>query len=274
VFTPSKPVNGVRSHSSPKDLPNYFANPEVAARYTKVRPYFHDEVAERIRSFAGVGLLKKALDVGCGSGQSSVALSAISEQVIAIDASVSMLEHAMARANIRYQYGCAEKLEFSAEEFDLVSVGSALHWFDLDCFFAECQKVLVPNGMLAVYNDHFTTHMQDVIACKRWMRTRFAKRFPPPRHGMRDMNEEKAVECGFEVAHRSSFSHLVSFSRAEFIAYLLTCSNTLAAIDSGRETEQSAVDWLDSELAPIVPDGVTGAFIFKCNLWMMRKSCL
>jgi hypothetical protein len=69
-----------------------------------------------------------------------------------------------------------------------------------------------------------------------------------------------------------SFSHLVPFLREELIAYLLTRSNTLAAIDSGKETQPSIVNWLESELASIVPDGVTGSFIFKCNLWMMCKN--
>jgi SAM-dependent methyltransferase len=237
-----------------------------------VRPFFHDEVVDRLCSFTGIPSFRKALDVGCGSGQSSVALSSVSGQVIAIDASQDMLDHASPCSNISYRLGIAEQLDFDAGEFDLVSVGSALHWFDQDRFFAQCQNVLSPAGVLAVYNDHFTAHLQGVVACKRWMRTRFAKRFPPPRRGMRDLNELTTSRCGFQIAHRSSFSHLVPFSRAEFIAYLLTRSNTLAAIHSGRESHESIVDWLEEELSPIVPDGITGSFIFKCNLWFLRKS--
>jgi SAM-dependent methyltransferase len=253
-------------------LPNYFTSSKVAARYTQVRPFFQDEVAERLLRFSGAVRFQRALDVGCGSGQSSIALAAIADQVIAMDASQGMLDHALPHPNIRYQLGVAEQLNFAPEEFDLVSVGSALHWFDQDRFFAECRNVLAPAGVLAVYNDHFTAHLQDVVACKRWMRTRFAKRFPPPRRGMRDIDELKAIAGGFTIAHCSSFSHLVPFSRDEFIAYLLTRSNTLAAIRSGKETERSIVDWLANELAPIVPNGVTGSFIFKCNLWMLRKT--
>jgi SAM-dependent methyltransferase len=252
-------------------LPNYFASSEVAARYAKVRPFFHESVMERICGFTGTSRFQKALDVGCGSGQSSIALAAVADRVIAVDSSQSMLDQAPARREISYQLGVAEQLDLAGGEFDLVSVGSALHWFDQDCFFAQCRKVMAPTGVLAVYNDHFTAHMEDVVACKRWMRTRFAKRFPPPRRGMRDINERKVAECGFEVVHRSSFDHLVAFSREEFIAYLLTRSNTLNAVHSGNESCQSITDWLGRELSTIVPDGVTGSFIFKCNLWLMRK---
>jgi SAM-dependent methyltransferase len=271
----------------PKNLPNYFTSAEVAARYTKVRPFFHDEVADRLRAFAGVHRFRSALDVGCGSGQSSVALAAIADRVIAVDASQGMLSHAAVRPNIVYQLGFAEQLNFAPAEFDLVSVGSALHWFDQDRFFAQCRKVMAPLALLAVYNDHFTAHMQPAplangalpnlaaaMTSQRWLRTRFLKRFPAPQRGMRDINELKAAECGFEVVQRSSFNHLVPFSREEFIAYLLTLSNTLAAIHSGKETHLSIVDWLDGELTSMIPDGVIGSFIFKCNLWLLRVAAL
>ncbi len=253
-------------------LPNYFTSAEVAARYAEARPFFHAEVAERLRRFAGVERFGRALDVGCGSGQSSVALAGIAGQVIGIDASENMLRHATLLPNIGYQVGSAEQLNFEAGEFDLVSAGSALHWFDQERFYAQCQQVLSPAGVLAVYNDHFTSHMENTPECTRWMRSRFAKRFPPPQRGMRDIDELRAAECGFAVAERSSFSHRVLFSREQLIRYLLTRSNTLAAIASGKEELQAIVAWLDRELTPIVPDGVTGTFIFKCNLWLMRRA--
>jgi SAM-dependent methyltransferase len=260
----------------PAASPNYFSGAEVAARYARVRPFFHAEVAERLRAFAGVERFGRVLDVGCGSGQSSIALAAIAGQVIAIDASQSMLDHAEAGPNIGYRLGSAEQLNLAvgeeAGEFDLVSAASALHWFDQDRFYPQCRQVLAPGGLLAVYNDHFTAHMQGSDACKRWMRTRFAKRFPPPRRGMRDFDEKKAAEFGFTVVHHSSFSHLVPFTRQELIAYLLTRSNTLAPLARGEHSQPSVVEWLDRELLPIVPDGATGSFIFKCNLWLMRQA--
>lgn len=272
----------------PDAVPNYFADTEVAARYA--RPFIHGEVAQRLRAFAGVHRFRRALDVGCGSGQSSIALAAIADSVVALDASSGMLNRAVMLPNISYQLGVAEQLDFAAAEFDLVSVSSALHWFDQDRFFAQCRKVMAPAALLAVYNDHFTTHMLGPApaneashggalpvlgpggACRRWMRTRFAKQFPHSRRGMRDIDELKAAQAGFQVAQRDSFTHLVPFSRPGFIAYLLTCSNTLAVIHSGKQTFPAVADWLDAELAPILPDGITGSFLFKCNLWLLRPA--
>jgi SAM-dependent methyltransferase len=254
---------------------NYFNTAEVAARYARVRPFFHAEVAERLRQFAGVPRFGRVLDVGCGSGQSALALAAIAGQVIAVDPSQSMLDQAPAHPNITYRLGCAEQLlaelNPQAGKFDLVSAGSALHWFDQERFYAQCLQLLAEPGLLAVYNHHFTAHMEGSVACKRWMRTRFAKQFPPPRRGMRDIDLPRAAACGFTLAHHSSFSHPVRFRREELIAYLLTRSNTLAVLARAEQTEAAVLDWLDRELAPIVPDGVTGSFLFKCNLWVLRR---
>ncbi len=251
---------------------NYFSSDEVAERYAKVRPFYHDEVMARVCALSGVAKFGRALDVGCGSGQSSVALAEIAGEVVAVDASREMLEQRQARVNVCYRMGVAEELEFGDGEFDLVAVGSALHWFEQRRFYAECLRVLKPEGWLVVYNDHFTAHLEGVVACKRWMRTRFAKRFPPPRRGMRDIDEELAGECGFTVMARAPFSHVVRFTRAEFVAYLLTRSNTLAAIAQGRETQQSVAKWVESETSAFLAEEVSGDFIFKCNLWLLRRA--
>lgn len=252
-------------------MPNYFANAEVAARYARARPCFKGNIAERISSLTGVLRFNRALDVGCGTGRSAIALAEIADNVIAIDESEHMLAHCPPRPNIEYRRGVAEELSFDDHTFDLVSVGSALHWFDQKRFFEQCRRVLCENGWLLVYNDHFTAHMRGNATFKRWVRTRYAKRYRVRARGLRDFDEQTAVEQGFRVVHRAAFDREVPFTREDFIAYLLTHTNTLAAIAAGEATAESVRDWLELELTPYLPDGTTGALIFKSNLWMLRR---
>jgi SAM-dependent methyltransferase len=256
--------------TAPNSTPNYFADAAAAERYHRARPLYHTAVVRWICEATGGGHFRRVLDVGCGSGHSTVALRAMADEVVGVDASEGMLEQAQAAKGIRYELGRAEELNFANGAFELVTVGSALHWFARDRFYAACRRVLAEDGALVVYNDHFTAHMQGVVKCKQWMRTRFVKRFPRPR-GMRDIDESEAVQGGFEVEQRGSFSHVVSFTRAQFVAYLMTRSSTLASIDSGRETAESVADWLNNELAAIVPADAGGEFVFKCNLWLLRR---
>ena len=251
------------------ESPNYFAGAAIAARYRRARPRFHAEAIERIRRMAGVARFRRALDVGCGAGDSTHALAGVADEVVGVDSSPEMLAQAQPAEHLRFLHGRAEELDFAEGEFDLITVALALHWFDPAPFFAGCRKVLAPRGVLAVYNDHFTTHMRGQPACSRWMRSRFARRFPQPRRGMRDLDEAAAFAGGFRSADRASFEHIVCWSRAEFIDYLLTRSHTLAQIQDGRESEHSAAAWLEEELTGMLPDGSAGEFIFKCNLWLL-----
>jgi SAM-dependent methyltransferase len=46
----------------------------------------------------------------------------------------------------------AESSGLDAESVDLITVAQALHWFDIDQFFAEACRVLKPGGVLAVWS--------------------------------------------------------------------------------------------------------------------------
>ena len=45
-----------------------------------------------------------------------------------------------------------EDMSFCADNsVDLITSAQAMHWFDLDKFYAEATRVLKPNGVLATY---------------------------------------------------------------------------------------------------------------------------
>lgn len=80
-----------------------FFNPKTAAeRYSKGRPFFHSLIINRIKQFLQVERVSSALDVGCGTGLSAVALSEIAETVVGIDASREMISLAPKQPNINY----------------------------------------------------------------------------------------------------------------------------------------------------------------------------
>ena len=61
----------------------------VAAHYAAYRPPLHPHILKRVLSNAGTFAV--GLDIGCGTGRSSVALTPFCERVFAIDPSDSML---------------------------------------------------------------------------------------------------------------------------------------------------------------------------------------
>src|SRR6185312_1062110 len=81
------------------------------------------------------------LDLGCGAGHVSFAVSPVARSVKAYDLSQQMLD-VVARA--------AQALPFADAEFDIVmSRFSAHHWMDVPAALREIARVLKPGGMVA-----------------------------------------------------------------------------------------------------------------------------
>ena len=82
--------------------------------------------------------VERSLDVGCGTGLSTIALREISRRVVGVDSSAEMIALAPRHAGIEFEIADAEHLSFEDHYFDLVTVSQAIHWFSrfLDSAFS------------------------------------------------------------------------------------------------------------------------------------------
>jgi len=119
-----------------------------AAEYARFRPGYPAALFDFL--FAHCGQFDYAWDCATGNGQIAAVLSERFRQVEATDISENQLQNAVKRPNIRYRVGAAEQRLFLQNMFDLVTVGQAAHWFDLEKFYAEVRRVLKPEGLLAL----------------------------------------------------------------------------------------------------------------------------
>jgi SAM-dependent methyltransferase len=92
-----------------------------------------------------------AWDVGCGSGQSALALAQRFERVIATDPSAAQIAQADVAGNIDYRVEPAEEPSLALGSVDLITVAQALHWFDLEAFYDAVHGVLRRDGVIAVW---------------------------------------------------------------------------------------------------------------------------
>ncbi|QJD77382.1 class I SAM-dependent methyltransferase [Spirosoma rhododendri] len=90
-----------------------------------------------------------AWDCATGNGQVANALADWFAQVEATDISETQLVMAVQRPNIHYQISRAEQTPFADHTFDLVTVGQAIHWFDVPAFHREVLRVAKPGAVLA-----------------------------------------------------------------------------------------------------------------------------
>lgn len=129
-----------------------WAEAEVAAGYDRGRPGYPDEsVAFALAPLRGRPDLRAA-DVAAGTGKLTSVLCAAGVNTVAVEPAPGMLKvlkHRVSRAQVLA--GRAEDLPLPDASVDLVTVGQAFHWFDLDRALPELARVLRPGGRLALF---------------------------------------------------------------------------------------------------------------------------
>lgn len=166
----------------------------------------------------------RALDIGCGAGHVSFALSPRVRDVVAYDLSPDMLSVVAAAAaqrglaNVETRRGTVESLPFEAGGFDCVMTRySAHHWRDLDIALRECARVLAAGGVLGVVD---AVSSGDPLF-DTWLQTLEVLR--DPSH-VRDRSVDEwaavAARAGFRVEGMRMFSVRLDF--ASWIARMNT----------------------------------------------------
>ncbi|XP_034996057.1 putative methyltransferase DDB_G0268948 isoform X3 [Zootoca vivipara] len=133
-----------------------FAGKDHASVYQKYRFPPPENLQGVILSYLEkkkVTSLHMAVDVGCGTGQSSHLLAKRFEKVVGTDVSEAQIEEAKRTAhppNVSYLVCPAEELPFEDCSVDLLTAFTAAHWFDIPRFMKEVDRLLKPSGCVAL----------------------------------------------------------------------------------------------------------------------------
>ena len=122
---------------------------EESQSYQKSRPQYPREIFQFLSTLSPSHEL--ALDVGTGNGQAALALAEHFEQVVGIDVDSRQLSYSSPHPRIRYFRRPCDCSGLPVTSVDLVTVATAVHWFPLESFYAEVDRVLKPQGILAVW---------------------------------------------------------------------------------------------------------------------------
>lgn len=120
-----------------------------AAAYASSRPVYPRSLYDFILNH--VPAFDAAWDVGTGNGQVAKVLSEYFTNVYATDISDTQLQYAVKKPNINYSKQRGEQTNFADNTFNLITIGTALHWFDFDSFYKEVNRVAKPNAVIAAW---------------------------------------------------------------------------------------------------------------------------
>jgi ubiquinone/menaquinone biosynthesis C-methylase UbiE len=211
---------------------------------------------------------ERALDVGCGTGLSTIALKEIASRVAGLDSSAAMLALAPEKPGIEYLLAEAEHLPFENCVFDLVTASQAIHWFGKAKFFPEAGRVLRTHGWLIVYDHCFAG--SENRRFNAWLQEAYPKRYPTPPREWTSFSKNE-IKAGFQVIDEEVLSHRISFSLDGWIDYLTTQSNIIASVEGGKEMIDEARGWLNESLKAFFRSEKQQDLLFSAPIWYLQR---
>jgi len=117
--------------------------------YARYRPQYPAELFDFILDH--VEEKELALDCGTGNGQAANVLAEHFKKVYGIDISSSQIDNAVRKDNIEYIICLAEQTPFPENTFNLITVATAIHWFQFDSFYSEMRRIASDKCVLACW---------------------------------------------------------------------------------------------------------------------------
>jgi SAM-dependent methyltransferase len=117
--------------------------------YARHRPHYPVELYAWLATLTPAHDL--AWDCGTGNGQAAIALAEQYDKVVATDASADQISHAFQHPRVIYRVALSEESGLDDHSVDLITVATAVHWFNLDPFFDEVRRVAKPDCIIAVW---------------------------------------------------------------------------------------------------------------------------
>lgn len=228
----------------------------VANRYADFRPHYPEALFDWLATL--VPRDSRVWDCAAGNGQASHDLAARFDRVVATDASREQIASATPRPNIEFRVATAEQSGLADGSVALLTVAQAMHWFDLNRFYAEAKRVLRPGGVLAAWAYGINTVEGDEVnALVQDFYANVVGPYWPP--------ERKLVEEGYrtipfpfaEVAP-PAFRMEASWTLAQLLGYFSTWSATNRCI---KATGQNPLEPLAEAMSRVWGDAETARLV-------------
>jgi SAM-dependent methyltransferase len=249
---------------------NVYDSLRMATGYAFDRPPVHPHVVRAIGEHLRLARrVTRALDVGCGAGVSTAALEPLARTAVGLDPVPNMLRHASAVApHAAFVVGQAERLPFQAGTFDLVTAAGSLNYVDLALFLPDVARVLVPAGVLAIYDFSAGRRLRDRAALDAWYAT-FERRYPPKPGYDLDVRGLAYKPSGLRLDAYEEFEIAVPMTLASYLPYVMSETGVEMAISRG-VTETEIRNWCESTLGGVLDDTPTDV-LFDAYVAYVRR---
>ncbi|MEL7083385.1 MAG: class I SAM-dependent methyltransferase [Cyanobacteria bacterium P01_A01_bin.3] len=216
---------------------SFFTDSHIVTPYNSTRPDIYKVATQKILRFLFDLDITPTdiLDVGCGTGRSTLALASISRSVIGVEPSLQMLDNHNHHPHIEFRQGAAEALPVE-RMFDLVVASMSFEYFKPSQFFDELDRVLKRDGIFATYTCQFGGNCTNA-ELREWLIGDLFARYPEKvsRQGIQKCLAELPTNT-FQVVGQCPYEIVEAYDVNRFADYILTKSN-FSGLDSSTIAE-------------------------------------
>lgn len=224
---------------TPSSFKDHFSS--HADRYAAWRPTYPQALMQFLADCCEKR--KLAWDCATGNGQTAVALTAYFDRIIATDASEAQIRSATSHPRIDYRVARAERSALDPRSVDLITVSQALHWFDIDRFFDEVMRVLVPGGVFSAWSYGLCAVDPAIDAHILELYRRMDDYWPPERRLVED--RYRSIELPMPAIAVPGFEMTANWKVDAMLGYLRTWSACQHCL---REVGTDPVDTIEEAL--------------------------
>lgn len=213
---------------------SYFDLAEAAKRYELYRPKVHHIIKDWIRGADIDSVFSSAIDVACGTGDSTVPVFDLASRVTAIDCSTEMLMRAKQRGIQAFQMSYTDMPDLG--RFDLITTCMAFHWFQKELALNAYKQSSTKGAIWLIYNFFYDGHKESK-ALNLWYRDEYLSAYPSPARGPSTLVIDKE-ECEIIHLKRGEGCIPIEFTKRNLIRYFTTQSNIEQAVRNGKTYKQ------------------------------------
>lgn len=132
-----------------------FTGADYVKVYDQYRPLPPQAILQQAVTYRQIKQPKLILDLGCGTGTSTLGWSRFAQKVIGLEPSEEMLAIAKTKAgdsNVSFSQGFGHNIPLQDASVDIVACSQSFHWMEPQSTLKEINRVLKEGGVFVVFD--------------------------------------------------------------------------------------------------------------------------